>query len=304
MSFSLKYRPQSLDQVKGNLETIKILIGLIANKDTCPHTFLLYGPTGCGKTTMARILAKELGCQENDYRELNTADLRGIDTIREIINKSQFSPMQGSITFWLIDECHKLTSDAFNAFLKILEEPPSHVFFALCTTEPQKIPATIRGRCQQLPINPLNEQQMFSLLRGIVRKEGDDIDKQIYDQIIETAQGHPRNALQILEQVLKVPAEERLEISKRQIDNQAEIIELCRALLNGSKWSVVKEIITKLKDQEPESIRRVVLGYCQAVLLKGENDQAAFIMENFYDPMYDIGFPGVTYACYTITNSK
>lgn len=204
----------------------------------------------------------------------------------------------------LVHNCQQFTKDAQNALLKILEDTPKHVYFILCTTDPQKLLSTIRGRCQQLQTKPLNEQQMFSLLRQVVRKEGEDIDKQIYDQIIETAQGHPRNALQILEQVLKVPAEERLEISKRQIDNQAEIIELCRVLLNGSKWSVVKEIITKLKDQEPESIRRVVLGYCQAVLLKSENNQAAFIMENFWEPTYDIGFPYITYACYSIINSK
>jgi DNA polymerase-3 subunit gamma/tau len=203
-----------------------------------------------------------------------------------------------------MDEVQKLTGDAQSALLKILEDTPSHVYFILCTTDPQKLLSTIRGRCQQLQTKPLNEQQMFSLLRQVVRKEGDEIEKQIYDQIIETAQGHPRNALQILEQVLKVPAEERLEISKRQIDNQAEIIELCRALLNASKWSVVKEIITKLKDQEAETIRRVVLGYMQAVLLKGENNQAAFIIENFWEPTYDVGFPYITYACYSVINSK
>jgi DNA polymerase-3 subunit gamma/tau len=193
-----------------------------------------------------------------------------------------------------------MTGDAQNALLKILEDTPNHVYFILCTTDPQKLLSTIRGRCTQLQTKPLNEQQMFSLLRRVARDEGVEIEKQIYDQIIETSIGHPRNALQILEQVLNVPAEERLEIAKRNIDNQAEIIELCRALLKGTKWFVVKDLISKLKDQEPESIRRVVLGYCQAVLLKEENDRAAMIMEEFWDPTYDIGFPYITYACYSI----
>jgi DNA polymerase-3 subunit gamma/tau len=277
---------------------------MLAIKETCPHVFLLYGETGTGKTTIARIIANELGCSGSDYKEVNTADFRGIDSVREIISNSQFAPMEGSVRVWVLDEIQKMTSDAQNALLKILEDTPKHVYFVLCTTDPQKLLSTIRGRCSQLQTKPLNEQQMFSLLRQVVRREGQELDKQIYDQIIETAQGHPRNALQILEQVLNVPAEERLEISKRQIDNQADIIELCRALLNGSKWSVVKEIITKLKDQEAESIRRVVLGYMQGVLLKGENNQAAFIMENFWEPTYDVGFPYITYACYSVINSK
>ena len=302
MSLYLKYRPVSLDQVKGNTETLKTLSGMLSDKKTCPHVFLLYGETGTGKTTIARIISNELGCIGADYKEVNTADFRGIDSVRDIISNSQFSPLEGDCRVWVLDEIQKMTGDAQNALLKILEDTPDHVYFILCTTDPQKLLSTIRGRCTQLQTKPLNDQQMFSLLRKVAREEGEELEKQIYDQIIETSLGHPRNALQILEQVLNVPAEERLEISKRNIDNQADIIELCRALLNGNKWSTVKEIVTKLKDQEPETIRRVVLGYCQAVLLKGENDRAAMIIEEFWETTYDLGFPFITYACYSITS--
>lgn len=300
MSLYLKYRPSNLDQIKGNKTAVESLKNMLKNKDTCPHTFLLHGPTGCGKTTIARIIANELGCKERDFMEVNTADLRGIDTSREIINRSQFAPMQGEITVWLIDECHKLTNDAQNALLKLLEDTPKHVYIILCTTDPQKLLSTIKGRCIQLQVSPLNETEMFQLLRRIVRDEGEEIDKSIFDQIIETSQGLPRNAIQILEQVLNVSEEERLIVAKRNVDNQAEIIELCRLLLKGSPWSQVKVIVEGLKEQEPESIRRVVLGYCQAVLLKSENDRAAMIIEEFWEPTYDIGFVGITYACYSV----
>lgn len=302
MSLYLKYRPKDLSQIKGNKSLVDSLNNMLSNKETCPHTFLLHGPTGCGKTTIARIIANELGCHERDFIEINTADLRGIDTSREIINRSQFAPIQGSIMVWLIDECHKLTNDAQNALLKLLEDTPKHIYIILCTTDPQKLLSTIKGRCIQFQVSPLNDIEMFQLLRRIVRDEKEELNKQIFDQIIETSQGLPRNAIQILEQVLNASEEERLATAKKNIDNQAEIIELCRALLKNSNWNQVKEILARLKGQEAESIRRVVLGYCQAILLKSENDKAAMIIEEFWEPTYDIGFPGIVYACYSIIN--
>lgn len=300
MSLYKKYRPKDLDQIKGNKSTVKELKKMLQDKEKCPHTFLLYGPTGCGKTTIARIIATILGCKERDFNELNTADLRGIDTSREIINRSQFAPMQGEVIVWLIDECHKLTNDAQNALLKLLEDTPKHVYIILCTTDPQKLLSTIKGRCIQLQVSPLNDSEMYQLLRRIVRDEGEELDRQIYDQIFDTSQGLPRNAIQILEQVLSVSKEERLTIAKRNIDNQTQMIELCRLLLKGSTWDQVKVIVEGLKDQEPESIRRAVLGYCQAVLLKKEDNRAAMIIEEFWEPTYDIGFVGITYACYSV----
>jgi|BioPla2DNA2_1021312.scaffolds.fasta_scaffold04161_15 DNA polymerase-3 subunit gamma/tau len=302
MSLYLKYRPKDLSQIKGNKSLVDSLNNMLSNKETCPHTFLLHGPTGCGKTTIARIIANELGCHERDFIEINTADLRGIDTSREIINRSQFAPIQGSIMVWLIDECHKLTNDAQNALLKLLEDTPKHIYIILCTTDPQKLLSTIKGRCIQFQVSPLNDIEMFQLLRRIVRDEKEELNKQIFDQIIETSQGLPRNAIQILEQVLNTSEEERLTTAKKNIDNQTEIIELCRALLKNSNWNQVKEILARLKGQEAESIRRVVLGYCQAILLKSENDKAAMIIEEFWEPTYDIGFPGIVYACYSIIN--
>jgi DNA polymerase-3 subunit gamma/tau len=304
MSLYLKHRPTSLLQIKGNDQIIKALTGLLSNRKTCPHAFLLYGPTGCGKTTIARIISTELGCAGTDYREVDSADFRGIDTIREIRKNSSFRAIEGEVRVWTIDECHKLTNDAQNALLKLLEDTPPHVFIILCTTEPQKLLPTIKGRCSQFQVVTLNDQQLFSLLRKVVRDEGAELDKEIYDQIIQTSLGHPRNALNILEQVLSVPKEEQLEISKKNLDNQTEIIELCKALIKDSSWNTVKEIIAGLKDQDAESIRRVVLGYCQAILLKGENDRAAYIIENFWEPTYDLGFPYITYVCYLITKNK
>jgi DNA polymerase-3 subunit gamma/tau len=302
MSLYNKYRPTSLDQIKGNAEIVQTLFGMLKKKDEFPHSLLFHGGTGLGKTTLARIISKEIGCVGNDYREINSADFRGIDTVREIINQSMYMPLEGDVRVWVLDEIHKATGDAQNALLKILEEPPKHVYFILCTTEIQKLLPTIRGRCSQFQVSPLTDSQMFGLLRRIAKDEGQELDKIIYDQIIQDSLGHPRNAIQILEQVLNVPEDKRLEVAKQTAVEQSQIIELCRALLNGDKWSKVKGIVEGLKTQEAEDIRRAVLGYMQAVLLKGENDRAAAIIETFWEPTYNLNFPYITYASYKIVN--
>jgi DNA polymerase-3 subunit gamma/tau len=303
MSLYHKYRPEKFENIIGNEETIEALQNMLQDISTCSHSFLLTGETGCGKTTIARIIATQLKCSKEDLREINTADFRGIDTIRELIKQSQFKPLSGNCRVWIIDECHKLTGDAQNAMLKILEDTPKHVYFVLCTTEPQKLLDTIKNRCSQFGVKPLNEKQMFTLLRTVVKAENESLTKLIYDQIIQDSLGHPRNALQILDQVFKVSPEKRLEIAKRSAEEQSESIELCRILLKSKvPWKLVCNILEKLKDQEPESIRRHVLGYCQAVLLKGQNDQAAAVIECFYESFYYIGFPGLVYACYKIIN--
>jgi DNA polymerase-3 subunit gamma/tau len=300
MSFYLKYRPKTFAEVKGNETIITSLEGLLSNIDECPHVFLFHGNTGCGKTTLSRILAERLGCVGSDLKEVDSADFRGIDTIREIGKNCQYKSLEGRCRVWIIDECHKLTGDAQNAFLKRLEDTPKHVYFILCTTESEKLIAAIKGRCQQFQVQPLSDSQMLGLLRGIVRKEGQTLEKEVYEQIIQDSLGHSRNAIQILEQVLTLPSEKRVEAVKRIAEEQSQVIELCRALLKNAGWKEVSAILTGLKGQDAETIRRTVLGYCQAVLLKGDNKQAALIIQNFWEPTYNIGFPGITFMCYSI----
>ena len=301
MSLYLKYRPATLDEIRGNAEVIESLEGMLSDKPTCPHVFLIHGPTGCGKTTLGRIIAKRLDCKGNDFRDVDSADFRGIDTIREIRKNSQFKPLEGACRVWLIDECHKLTNDAQNALLKILEDTPRHVYFVLCTTEPIKLIPTIRGRCSQFAVKPLNERQMFGLLRSVVKAEGESIPKVVYEQITQDSFGLPRNALQILDQVLRVEPEKRLEVVRHSAEQQSQSIELCRALLRKeTSWKFVQNILNGLKEQEPESIRRHVLGYAQAVLLKSDNERAGLVLEEFVDNFWNSGFPGLVYACYSV----
>jgi len=300
MSLYHTYRPTELEDIRGNSDMVESLQAMLANKETCSHAILLHGPTGCGKTTIGRIIAKELGCVGNDFREINSADFRGIDTIREVRKQAQFKPLEGRCLVWLIDECHKMTNDAQNALLKMLEDTPKHVYFILGTTEPQRLLTTIKGRCAQFQVHPLNERQMFGLLRSVVKAENETCSREIYEQIHQDSFGYPRNALQILDQVLKANPENRLEIARQAEVTQSQSIALCRVLVSGGSWKQVREILNGLREEEPESIRRHVLGYAQAVLLKSDNERAGLVLEEFVDPFYNSGFPGLTYACYSV----
>ena len=294
----LKYRPDSLEAFQGN----GALKEYLSNVTDWPHSMLFHGPTGCGKTTLARIIATRLGCKGNDLREVDSADFRGIDTIREIRKQAQFRPLEGPCRVWILDEAHKMSNDAQNALLKILEDTPSHVYFIICTTDPQKLINTIRGRCSQHQVSPLSDGEMFKLLRSIVKEEGKSLQKAVYEQIIQDGMGLPRHTLQTLYQVLNVPEDKRLEVAKKAAEEQSQSIELCRALLGRTGWKKVAEILTGLKDQDAESIRRHVLGYCNSILLKGDNPQAAVVMEAFEEPTYPMGWPAVTLACYRAVN--
>lgn len=302
MSLYLKYRPQDFNEIWGNEEVVEALANMLEN-ETCPHSFLLHGPTGCGKTTIGRIIATMLGATGTDFREIDSADFRGIDTVREIRKQAQFKPLQSPCVVWLIDECHKMTNDAQSALLKILEDTPAHVYFILATTDPQKLLPTIKGRCSSFQVKQLNENQMLHLLRKVVKAEGETLDKAVYNQIIQDSFGHPRNALQVLDQVLRVEPEKRIQVAQKAAEEQSQSIELCRALISNKGWTALATILSGLKDQDPEGIRRHVLAYCESVLLKGDNMKAGLIMEYFIDPFYNSGFPGLVYACYSIVKS-
>ncbi len=296
----LKYRPNTLDEIVGNEEVVQLLKNQLSgkSKQPLPKVILLHGPTGCGKTTLGRIIANELGAKGNDIREVDSADFRGIDTIREIRKQSAYKPLEGPCRVWILDECHKMTNDAQTALLKALEDTPSHVYYILCTTEPQKLLPTIRGRCAPYQVRQLTEREMRLLLRKVVKAEGESLSKEIYNQIVQDSLGHPRNALQILAQTLSVEESQRMDVAKRAAETQSKTIELCRALVKRAPWKEVASILKGLKEEDPEQIRRAVLGYCQAILLGGRPEiSVAGIMQEFIEPFYNSGFPGLTFAC-------
>lgn len=301
MGLYQKHRPTEFEQVVGNEGIVQSISRMLKKKETFPHAVLFHGPSGCGKTTLARIIGNELGATKRDLREIDSAQFRGIDTVRELRNISQYRPIGGTVTVFIIDEVHKMTNDAQNGLLKILEDPPEHVYFILCTTEPNKLLKTVRGRCSDFQVQTLSDLEMKKLLKGIAKKEKKVLDKTTYKIIVQNSFGHPRNAINILEQVINVPKEERTKLAKRVAVEEVQAIELCRALFKRAHWGEINKILKGLKDQEPETIRRIVLGYCSSTLLNTDKEIAGIIMEEFIEPFYNTGFPGLVYACYAVT---
>ncbi len=304
MSLYNKYRPQKFNEVVGNGNIISYLEEVVNNEER-PHVYLFHGPTGCGKTTLARILAKEIGCKGLNLIEVNSANFRGIDSVREMIKSSKYHGIEGGDRVWIMDEIHKMTTDAQNALLKLLEDTPPHCYYILCTTEPDKLLKTVRGRTIELQVNPLTDRQMAGLLHRIVKAEKgkkaeNKLKKVVYHQIIQDSFGLPRNAIQVLEKVLSVGEEQQLKMAEQSATQFNTSIELCRALLDNSGWKKVRGILSGLKDQDAEGIRRHVLSYAQSVLLGSENNKAAHIIEEFWEPLFNIGFPGLVYACYSV----
>ena len=196
-----KYRPENFDEVLGQEEIINILKKSIENKNIA-HSYLFSGDRGTGKTSTARIFAKEIGCAPEDIYEMDAASNRGINEIREIRDSVDIRPMSSEYKVYIIDEVHMLTKDAFNALLKTLEEPPKHVIFILATTEKEKVLPTIISRCQVFDFqNPSNEI-LADLVKRVVKKEGRKIDDESALEIAKKGNGSFRDTLSVLQKVL------------------------------------------------------------------------------------------------------
>lgn len=225
-----KYRPLTFESVVGQQHIVSTLRHAVS-EGRLSHAYLFCGPRGTGKTTMARILAKSLLCQgaeaaremggsgcmpdgtcpeceaiaagtHPDVYELDAASRTGVDNVREeIISSVSFAPVRGAYKVYIIDEVHMLTTQAFNALLKTLEEPPSHVIFVLCTTDPQKILETILSRCQRFDFHRISNEDIVGRLRYICEQEGFSFDEGALEIVARHARGGMRDALSTLEQL-------------------------------------------------------------------------------------------------------
>ncbi len=205
MSYAVQYRPLTLDDMIGQDAAVLQLKGMFS-RGALASSFLLTGPTGSGKTTLARIIARMANDEApdctrlTDVVEINGAEARGIDDVRQLIKASKFAPKK-NYRVYILDEIHQWTPQAKQAFLKILEEPPSKTIFILCTNEPEKLPNTIVGRCQQVRLSRVSLKNCCLLMRKVAKKESLELPAEVLKQIAHLTRGHPRDALQALEAV-------------------------------------------------------------------------------------------------------
>lgn len=306
MELYKKYRPKKLKDLVGQPEAVKVLTDMV-KKETIPHALLLTGPSGCGKTTVARILKSELDCSESDFTEVNAADFRGIDSIRDIRSRMNLAPMGGSCRIWLVDEAHKLTNDAQSVLLKMLEDTPQHVYFMLATTDPNKLIKTIHTRCTEIRVKPLSGRDIQGLVKTVADLESVDLGEEVLERIAETAEGSARKALVLLDSVIGLKTADEMIECIRSSSGKVQAIELARLLLQPrSSWPEVATVLKGIKDEDPESLRAMVLSYMTSVLLGGGkmSSKAFQIIQSFRDNFYDSKYSGLVAACYEVIMAK
>ena len=255
-----KYRPSNFASVVGQEVVVDILKNSILN-NKISHAYLFTGPRGTGKTSIAKILAHAVNClnfngdicgecevcknleiNDSDIIEIDAASNNGVDEIRTLRDNVKLLPSFCKYKIYIIDEVHMLSTGAFNALLKTLEEPPSHVIFILATTEPNKIPLTILSRCQRFDFNKISNEKLVSRLLYIATQEGKIIDKSILEYIAEISDGGLRDAINLLDQVISLPQES---VTLEEIDrlsgriSQNTLFELLNAISTGNYVSIL-----------------------------------------------------------------
>lgn len=201
--FYLKYRPQNIEEID-NSNVRETITKLLSTKQNLPHAFLFVGQKGTGKTSVARIVAQALNKttkEENssDIVEMDAASNRGIEEVKNIIKEASYLPMTGAYRIFIIDEAHMITTEAYNALLKTLEEPPSTAIFILATTNIEKVPKTIISRCSVINFGRAKQQDIIAMLERIAKHEKMSLDKELYSLIAQYADFSFRDAAKILE---------------------------------------------------------------------------------------------------------
>lgn len=234
-----KYRPQSFKEIKGQEHIVSVLENE-AKTGKVSHAYLFSGSRGTGKTSVARIFAKALGVSSEDVYEMDAASNRGIDEIREIRDSVHTYPYSSKYKVYIVDEAHMLTKEAWNAFLKTLEEPPEHVIFIMATTEQHKLPDTVVSRCECFAFKKPTHQMLVESILMVCKEEKYEIEKKSASLIATLADGSFRDALSILQKIINSSADKKL--SHTEVEK----------VLGAPKESLVLDVLGGVAEQNIE----------------------------------------------------
>ncbi len=297
----LKYRPQSLADLVGQKAVAQTLTNAIEHDRIC-HAYLFTGPRGTGKTSSARILAKSLNCEKGPTAtpcqvctqcieirdanspavfEMDAASNNSVDDARSLIERAPLVAQGGRFKVYIIDECHMLTKEAFNALLKTIEEPPDKVIFILATTEEHKVPPTIISRCQRLMFRLVNQGELKEHLRNVAKKENINIEEEALELVARRSAGGLRDALGLLDQA-----------SLLSTQSQAVGVSDLLALMGAVQEDVLLQISASIKENDGSTVLKSV----QALLLDGR--EPAVVVQELAKH-----FLNLAKACYN-TSSK
>lgn len=283
-----KYRPATFDEVVGQNSVVASLRDRVKRNDA--HAFVFSGPSGTGKTTLARIVAAELGTEPKDLLEVNAASKTGIDDMRAVMETLQYKPFGKSDSrAIIIDEAHRLSRPAWDSMLKSVEEPPDHVYWFFCTTEEGKVPTTIKTRCASYKLKPVSDEDLGVLFDDICKLEKIKLPAGVGDLVIREALGSPRQMLANLGACRNVKDRKAAADLLRTAAEADPIRELAGFLLKGGgSWAKAMTIFEKFDGEEPESVRIVICIYMAAVVRNATKEQQAAhalnLLDNFSQP--------------------